>query len=46
MQEMILKKKEVIARKKTSCFGGFCSGFRVKLASKLPKRLVNCPDTF
>jgi hypothetical protein len=35
------KKKEVIAREKTNCFGGFCSGFRVKLASKLPQRPTN-----
>jgi len=27
--------------KKTSCFGGFCSGLRVKLASKIFKILGN-----
>jgi hypothetical protein len=46
MQEMILKKKELVARKKTSCFGGFCSGIWVKLASKIVKILGNRPHAF
>jgi len=36
-----LKKEVMTRKKKTSCFGGFCSNLWVKLASKMMKNSGN-----